>query len=117
MSQIKRILSMPTLSVLSAALVLGLSSCASTSGITSAVTDAATSVVGDDRSLTARVSDAIKGDPITRPFAIAVDSNEGVVELKGFVDTQEQVEKIGLLVENVDGVESVTNSLQVKPAS
>ena len=117
MSQNKQTFSVPTLSVLLAALMLGLSSCASTSGVTSAVTDAATGVVGDNSSLTSRVSDAIKGDPITRPFAIAVDSNEGVVELKGFVDTQEQVDQIGSLVENVDGVESVTNSLQVKPAS
>ena len=108
---------MPTLSVLLAALMLGLSSCASTGGITSAVTDTVNSVVGDDRSLTTKVSDAIKSDPITRPFAIAVDSDDGVVELKGFVDTQEQIDEIGSLVENVDGVESVTNSLQIKPSS
>lgn len=57
-----------------------------------------------------RDSDAPKGD-------VVVNGNDGVIELRGKVDTPEQVEALGKAAQNVTGVTGVNNLLHVTSAS
>jgi osmotically-inducible protein OsmY len=48
---------------------------------------------------------------------INVNSYRGVVQLSGFVDSAEKIERAATAARNVQGVRSVENNIQVKPAS
>ena len=47
----------------------------------------------------------------------SVNSYRGVVQLSGFVDSKEKVERAAEAARKVDGVTRVENGIQVKPAS
>ena len=112
MSQIKRFFSLPTLSVLLVAMVLGLSSCASSG------TSKSTGEALDDGVLTTKVNAAIARDlSVGNAFEVEVETFRGVVQLSGFVDSEAKIQEIVNIAEEVDGVVSVTNSLQVKSSS
>jgi len=65
--------------------------------------------------LTAKVKSAIAREEGMKSLAnIDVDSNEGVVTLKGKVQSAEMKKKAGDLAKKVDGVKSVKNELRVE---
>ena len=111
MNSINRVFTTAKLSALLVVLSLTLASCAGTS------TSKSTGEFVDDSVLTAKVNTALAQDSIMSAFAVEVESYRGEVQLSGFVDSEAQIDEIGTIVESVDGVVSVTNSLQVKPAS
>ncbi|MDC0434388.1 BON domain-containing protein [bacterium] len=112
MSQIKRFFSLPAFSVLLIAMVLGLSSCAS-SGTSRSAGEAL-----DDGVLTSRVNAAIAKDAtLADALDVEVEAYQGVVQLSGFIDSQLKAVELVQIVEEVEGVESVTNSLQIKPST
>lgn len=72
----------------------------------------------DDAALTAKVKTAIAKDTgLGAASAINVNSYRGVVQLSGFVDSQEKIKRAGEVARGVDGVQRVENGVKVKPTS
>ncbi len=69
----------------------------------------------DDTTLTSRVKSNIIADQELSAFQIDVDTYRGVVQLNGFVDSQETANRAVEVASNTAGVESVENNLQIKP--
>ena len=100
------------LGVVMAAAVLALTGCAGSESKRS------TGEFSSDAALTAKVKTAIASDAgIGSASVINVNSYRGVVQLSGFVDSAEKIERAATAARNVQGVRSVENSIQVKPAS
>ena len=71
-----------------------------------------------DAALTAKVRTALAQDAgLGTATDINVQSFNGVVQLNGFVKTQEQIRAAADAAGRVSGVTRVDNNLQVKPAS
>ena len=69
-----------------------------------------------DGVIAAKVKAALTADPTTAPYEIHVDTQAGVVELTGFVETTD-VRIVALrLVRNVAGVRQVHDSLDTREA-
>jgi hypothetical protein len=68
----------------------------------------------DDSSITAQIKFNINREPTLNMFQIHVDTDKGVVQLSGFVDDREAIEKAEVIARNVKGVKSVRNNLMVK---
>ena len=89
-------------------LIVGLAACASTSKQSS---------VGeyvDDTVITTKVKSLLAADDFLKSFEISVETYKGVVQLSGFVNSQDAVNKAGEIAGSVQGVASVTNDLIVK---
>ena len=71
----------------------------------------------DDATLTTRVKSRIIQDQSLEALQIDVDTYRGVVQLNGFVDSAESAAKAEKVADDVPGVVSVKNNLQVKPGS
>ena len=68
-----------------------------------------------DSALTTKVHGALAADVGLRTMAtINVDSDDGVVTLKGRVDSRDTIRRAGEVARKVSGVKSVKNELQVK---
>jgi hyperosmotically inducible protein len=102
-----------------AAAALALSGCASNKPAEPQA--AAKRSVGEttsDAALTARVKTAIAADTgIGNATNINVNTYRGVVQLNGFVDSQDKIARAANAARNVEGVQKVENNLRVKPAS
>jgi hyperosmotically inducible protein len=72
--------------------------------------------VVDDSVLTAKVKTALVEDPVTKAGQIDVETYRGVVQLAGFVDSQEQKARATELAKAVAGVQEVRNDLKVGDA-
>lgn len=71
-----------------------------------------------DAALTAKVKTAIASDAgLGSASAINVNSYRGVVQLSGFVDSQEKIERAAQAARNVEGVRTVENNIKVRPTS
>jgi osmotically-inducible protein OsmY len=68
----------------------------------------------DDSVITTKVKAAIVDDPSLKVFQIGVETFKGVVQLSGFVDSSQAVNKAGEIAAGVGGVKSVRNNLVVK---
>ena len=53
-------------------------------------------------------------DDLVKSFQIGVETYKGTVQLSGFVNSQEAVDKAGQIARSVNGVTSVKNNLIVK---
>lgn len=69
----------------------------------------------DDATLTSKVKTGLIQDQSLKAFDIDVDTYRGVVQLNGFVDSEESARRAVDLADDVSGVVSVKNNLQVKP--
>lgn len=67
-----------------------------------------------DSALTAKVKAALVKDLRLKGFNISVETYQGTVQLSGFVDSKEQVERAAQIAASVEGVATVKNSLIVK---
>jgi len=73
---------------------------------------------GSDAALTAKVKTAIATDTgLGNAVDINVNTYRGVVQLNGFVDSEDKIQRAVSTARNVEGVRSVENNLRVKPAS
>lgn len=70
----------------------------------------------DDDTITAKVKTALIGNPVTKAREIKVTTSHGVVELSGFVDSNEQKDTAAQVASSVQGVKGVDNELQLKAA-
>jgi hyperosmotically inducible protein len=71
--------------------------------------------VTGDAAITAKVKTAIASDVGARTAAaVDVDTYRGIVQLSGFVDSQDQAQRAAAAAEKVSGVKSVKNDLRLK---
>ena len=71
-----------------------------------------------DAAVTAKVKTAIASDSgIGNAANINVNTYRGVVQLNGFVESQDKIQRAADAARRVEGVRSVENNLRVKPAS
>ena len=68
----------------------------------------------DDSTITTKVKAAIFNEPGLKTLQITVNTYKGVVQLSGFVDSQQNAKKAGELARSVAGVTEVKNDLVVK---
>jgi hyperosmotically inducible protein len=68
----------------------------------------------DDAAITAKVKTRLATDPTAKAYQIDVDTSEGVVQLNGFVDSQDAKRAAERVAKGVDGVKSVRNNLEMK---
>ena len=70
--------------------------------------------VVDDKHLTAEVARQLKSEPVYKFDDVDVKTFDGVVQLSGFVSTEEQRRRAGELAQQVPGVAQVVNSITLK---
>ena len=68
----------------------------------------------DDSTITTKVKALLAEDNFLRSFQISVETYKGKVQLSGFVNSQNAVDKAGQIAMSVKGVRSVKNNLIVK---
>lgn len=71
----------------------------------------------DDKHITANVEKKLKAEPVYKFSDVDVKTFAGVVQLSGFVTTDEQKTRAGELAQQVQGVSRVVNNLTLKPNS
>ena len=89
-------------------IVAALVACASTSKQSS------TGEYVDDSVITTKVKSLLAEDDFLKSFKISVETYKGTVQLSGFVNSQQAVDKAGQIASSVKGVQSVKNDLIVK---
>jgi hyperosmotically inducible protein len=96
---------------LASAALAGLGACASTEPTTRRSAGEFT----DDAALTAKVKTAIATDAGAKTAAaVNVETFRGVVQLTGFVDSEDQVNRAVSAAKKVQGVRSVKNDIRLK---
>jgi len=71
-----------------------------------------------DAALTAKVKTALaKDEGLGTAANVNVNSYRGVVQLNGFVDSQDKIQRATEVARGVEGVSRVDNNLSVKPRS
>lgn len=90
------------------AMITAFAACAATSQRTS------TGEYIDDSVITTKVKSQLAADDFLKSFQIGVETRRGIVQLSGFVNSQQAVEKAGQIARGVMGVQSVKNDLIVK---
>lgn len=68
----------------------------------------------DDSLITTKVKSLLAADDFLNSFKIGVETYKGTVQLSGFVNTQQAVDKAVQIAWSVKGVTSVKNDLVVK---
>jgi len=68
----------------------------------------------DDSVITTKVKSQLAADDFLKSFEISVETYKGIVQLSGFVGSQQAVDKAGEITRSVKGVTSVKNDLIVK---
>lgn len=68
----------------------------------------------DDSVITTKVKAGLAQDDVLKAFEINVKTYNGIVLLRGFVDSQVTIDKAGKIASSVEGVKSVKNDLTVK---
>jgi osmotically-inducible protein OsmY len=68
----------------------------------------------DDSVITTKVKSQLAADDFLKSFQIGVETYQGTVQLSGFVNTQQAVDKAAEITRGVKGVKSVKNNLLVK---
>ena len=68
----------------------------------------------DDSVITTKVKSLLAEDDFLKSFQISVETFKGTVQLSGFVNSKQAVDKAGEITRSVKGVRSVKNNLIVK---
>ncbi|CAH1192334.1 BON domain-containing protein [Candidatus Nitrotoga sp. BS] len=68
----------------------------------------------DDTVLTTKIKAAVLKEPSLKSAEINVETFKGVVQLSGFVSSQEEINKAVEVARGVKGVTSVKNDMRVK---
>jgi osmotically-inducible protein OsmY len=72
----------------------------------------------DDAAVTAKVKTAIATDVGAKTAAqVNVDTTQGVVQLSGFVESEDQINRAVSAAKKVNGVRSVRNDIRVKSSA
>ena len=87
---------------------------ASAWGCGSTATREGTGEYVDDSVITAKVKAAILGDSTLKVAEINVETFKGVVQLSGFVNSREDINKAVQVARGIAGVKSVKNDMRLK---
>ena len=87
---------------------------ASLLGCASTATQEGTGEYIDSTVITTKVKTAIFNEPTLKTLEINVETFKGVVQLSGFVNSQAEIDKAVEVVQQVKGVKSVKNDMQLK---
>ena len=68
----------------------------------------------DDSVITTKVKTAIFNEPSLKVTQITVETYKSVVQLSGFVDSSDSMNKAVAIARSVDGVSSVKNDMRLK---
>jgi len=68
----------------------------------------------DDTVITTKVKSALLKDTGLESLDIKVETRKGVVQLSGFVDSQNQMDRAMAVAQGVDGVSNVDNKIRIK---
>ena len=68
----------------------------------------------DDSVITTKVKSLLASDDFLKSFQIGVETYQGTVQLSGFVNSQQAIDKAGKISRSVQGVKSIKNNLIVK---
>ncbi len=71
--------------------------------------------VVDDRRITSQVKNELSREPVYKFSDVDVKTFDGVVQLSGFVNTDDQKQRAGQIAQNTPGVSRVVNSITLKP--
>src|SRR6185436_3491425 len=71
----------------------------------------------DDRIVNSKAKDALTDDPVYKFPEVRVMTYGGVVQLSGFVNSEQQKTKAGELVKRVEGVHEIINNISLKPTA
>jgi hyperosmotically inducible protein len=102
----KKALWMPLVAALVAAMTIA--------ACTSSRTTESTGEYVDDATITSKVKAALLGDSGLKSFDIGVETYKDVVQLSGFVNSDQVKARAGDVAAGVSGVRSVRNNLVVK---
>jgi len=69
----------------------------------------------DDMSIATRTKAALAADGVTDAIKIDVEVDRDVVQLNGFVDTEEERQQAERIAANIEGVAEVKNNLELQP--
>ena len=69
----------------------------------------------DDKMISSKVKGALDDAPVYKFNDVKVATYKGVVQLSGFVDTEEQKQKASDIVKRVEWVTDVVNNISIKP--
>jgi hyperosmotically inducible protein len=69
----------------------------------------------DDATITARVKTALIQAPDVKAHNINVETHNGVVQLSGFVDSEDEARRAVDAADDVPGVKKVESDMRVKP--
>lgn len=72
--------------------------------------------VGPDAAITMKIQAAYAGDDVVKGRNIDVDTDNGVVTLKGSVDSRRERDAAEQIARSTEGVKRVVNTLSVAPA-
>ncbi|MCM2329621.1 MAG: BON domain-containing protein [Lysobacter sp.] len=92
----------------------GIALIATALGCASTSTSEGTGEYVDDTVITTKVKTAIFNEPTLKSAEINVETFKGKVQLSGFVNSQQDVNKAVAVARAVKGVESVKNDMRVK---
>ncbi len=67
-----------------------------------------------DSVITSKVKGNLLKDEGLKSLKVSVKTNQGVVLLSGFVETEDQIKQAGKIASEIEGVKSVENSLLLK---
>ncbi len=73
------------------------------------------STVLEDAALTARVTTALTAAGVANPLKINVTTENGVVQLSGFVDSEDKARRAGEIARRVEGMKRLYNDIRVAP--
>jgi hyperosmotically inducible periplasmic protein len=73
--------------------------------------------VVDDRKLEKAVEKRLANDPVYKNPGVDVRTYNGVVQLSGFVDSEDQKQRAEQVARDIPGVANVENALIVKPVA
>lgn len=96
------------------ALTLAVSSSLALGACAQSQTRESTGAYVDDTAITSKVKTAILQDPALKVMQIQVTTYKNVVQLSGFVDSQQTIAHAGTVASRVAGVTSVKNDLVLK---
>jgi osmotically-inducible protein OsmY len=68
----------------------------------------------DDSVITTKVKSLLANDDFLKSFQVSVETRKGIVQLSGFVNSQDALSKADQIARGVGGVKSVRNNLIVK---
>lgn len=68
----------------------------------------------DDKAISTKVEAQLARDSITQAIQVEVETYKGVVQLSGFVDSVDKIERAEEIARSVAGVKDVQNDLQLR---